>query len=32
MLQQDEPDDYVLAKGETHTVKEFVAWDSVVQI
>lgn len=24
MLQQDEPDDYVLATGETHTVKEFV--------
>lgn len=24
MLQQDEPDDYVLATGETHTVEEFV--------
>jgi GDPmannose 4,6-dehydratase len=24
MLQQDEPDDYVLATGETHSVKEFV--------
>ena len=24
MLQQDEPDDYVLATGETHTVREFV--------
>ena len=24
MLQQDNPDDYVLATGETHTVKEFV--------
>ncbi len=24
MLQQDEPDDYVIATGETHTVKEFV--------
>lgn len=24
MLQQDEPDDYVLATGETHPVKEFV--------
>ena len=24
MLQQDEPDDYVLATGETHTIKEFV--------
>ena len=24
MLQQDSPDDYVLATGETHTVKEFV--------
>lgn len=23
MLQQDEPDDYVLATGETHTIKEF---------
>ena len=24
MLQQDEPDDYVLATGETHTVREFL--------
>ena len=24
MLQQDSPDDYVVATGETHTVKEFV--------
>jgi GDPmannose 4,6-dehydratase len=24
MLQQDEPDDYVLSTGETHTIKEFV--------
>ena len=24
MLQQDAPDDYVLATGETHTVREFV--------
>ena len=24
MLQQDEPDDYVLATGETHTVRDFV--------
>jgi len=24
MLQQDEPDDFVLATGETHTIKEFV--------
>jgi GDPmannose 4,6-dehydratase len=24
MLQQDEPDDYVVATGETHSVKEFV--------
>jgi GDPmannose 4,6-dehydratase len=24
MLQQDEPDDYVIATGETHTVKEFL--------
>ena len=23
MLQQDEPDDYVIATGETHSVKEF---------
>ena len=26
MLQQKKPDDYVLATGETHTVKEFVKW------
>lgn len=24
MLQQDEPDDYVLATGETHTIREFI--------
>ena len=24
MLQQDKPDDYVVATGETHTVREFV--------
>ena len=24
MLQQDIPDDYVIATGETHTVKEFL--------
>jgi len=24
MLQQDEPDDYVIATGETHSVKEFI--------
>lgn len=24
ILQQDKPDDYVLATGETHTVKEFI--------
>jgi len=24
MLQQDEPDDYVIATGETHTVREFL--------
>ena len=24
MLQQDEPNDYVIATGETHTVREFV--------
>jgi GDPmannose 4,6-dehydratase len=31
MLQQDEPDDYVIATGETHTVREFVelAFDHV---
>lgn len=26
MLQQDTPDDYVIATGETHTVHEFVDW------
>jgi GDPmannose 4,6-dehydratase len=26
MLQQKKPDDYVLATGETHSVKEFVGW------
>ena len=26
MLQQDIPDDYVLATGETHSIKEFVEW------
>lgn len=26
MLQADKPDDYVIATGETHTVKEFVEW------
>ena len=26
MLQQEKPDDYVLATGETHTIKEFVGW------
>lgn len=26
MLQKDKPDDYVIATGETHTVKEFVGW------
>jgi GDPmannose 4,6-dehydratase len=26
MLQQAKPDDYVIATGETHTVKEFVGW------
>lgn len=26
MLQQDTPDDYVIATGETHTVGEFVGW------
>jgi GDPmannose 4,6-dehydratase len=30
MLQQDEPDDYVLATGETHTVREFVAHAAAV--
>jgi len=24
MLQQDKPDDYVIATGETHTVREFI--------
>jgi GDPmannose 4,6-dehydratase len=26
MLQQDRPDDYVLATGETHTIREFIGW------
>jgi len=26
MMQQDTPEDYVLATGETHTIKEFVGW------
>ena len=26
MLQQETPDDYVIATGETHTVKEFITW------
>ena len=26
MLQQDEPDDYVLATGETQTVRDFISW------
>lgn len=26
MLQQDKPDDYIVATGETHTVKEFIGW------
>lgn len=26
MLQQDQPDDYVLSTGETHTVQQFVEW------
>lgn len=26
MLQQDKPDDYVLATGETHTIREFIDW------
>ena len=25
MLQQDQPDDYVIATGETHSVEEFLA-------
>jgi GDPmannose 4,6-dehydratase len=31
MLQQDQPDDYVIATGETHTVREFcqLAFDRV---
>ena len=31
MLQQDKPDDYVIATGETHTVREFIqtAFDSI---
>lgn len=42
MLQQDQPDDYVVATGETHSVQEFVEkacavagiadWESVVEI
>lgn len=42
MLQQDQPDDYVIASGETHSVKEFLVeackvagiddWESVVEI
>lgn len=28
MLQHDKPDDYVVATGETHSVKEFVQWIS----
>ena len=32
MLQQDVPDDYVLATGETHTVREFLetAWGPII--
>lgn len=30
MLQQDKPDDYVLATGETHTIKEFIEWTEKV--
>ncbi len=26
MLQQDKPDDYILATGGTHTIKEFIGW------
>ena len=26
MLQQEKPDDYVVATGETHTVREFIQW------
>ena len=42
MLQQDEPDDFVVATGETHAVSEFVSlafaavgiddWESYVRI
>ena len=41
MLQQDNPDDYVIATGETHTVKEFLQesfgrvgldWEKYVEI
>jgi GDPmannose 4,6-dehydratase len=32
MLQQDKPDDYILATGETHTVREFLetAWGPII--
>lgn len=30
MLQQDKPDDYVVATGETHTVQDFVDWVSEI--
>ena len=30
MLQQDTPDDYVIATGETHTLQEFVDWTSEI--
>ena len=26
MLQQDAPDDFVLATGETYTVRQFIEW------
>ena len=26
MLQQDTPEDYVLATGETYTVRQFIEW------
>jgi len=26
MLQQDEPDDYIVATGETNSIKQFVDW------
>lgn len=26
MLQQDTPDDFVLATGETYTVRQFIEW------